>query len=108
MIQQIMDRKSIRRFRPDPVAREAIEDILQAGILAPSSKNRQPWRFVVAQGAAKEEALQAMERGPGAGTAGAALAQQYPAYQRGGAYPEDHEAGSGSHFCSQCPGSAVG
>ena len=63
MIQQIMDRRSIRRFRPDPVAREAIVDILQAGILAPSSKNRQPWRFVVAQGAAKEEALQAMERG---------------------------------------------
>ncbi len=34
-----------------------------AGILAPSSKNRQPWRFVVVTGNAKSEMLNSMERG---------------------------------------------
>ena len=34
-----------------------IEEIIKAGALAPSSKNRQPWHFVVTTGKAKEEAL---------------------------------------------------
>lgn len=33
-----------------PVAKELIERILQAGMMAPSSKNRQPWKFIVASG----------------------------------------------------------
>lgn len=40
-----------------------IEEIIKAGALAPSSKNRQPWHFVVTTGKAKEEALAAMEQG---------------------------------------------
>lgn len=63
MIQAITDRRSIRRYKPTEVPREIIEEILKAGMLAPSSKNRQPWRFIVAEGSAKEEALTAMERG---------------------------------------------
>ena len=43
--------------------KEAIAQILQAGMLAPSSKNRQPWKFVVATESAKAEARQAMEEG---------------------------------------------
>ncbi len=41
-------RRSIRKFQDQPVPRQLIEQILQAGIEAPSAKNRQPWRFVVA------------------------------------------------------------
>lgn len=33
-----------------PVAKELIERILQAGMMTPSSKNRQPWKFIVASG----------------------------------------------------------
>lgn len=33
-----------------PVAKELIERILQAGMMAPYSKNRQPWKFIVASG----------------------------------------------------------
>ncbi len=40
-----------------------VEEILRAGMLAPSSKNRQPWRFIVAEGRAKAQSLAAMERG---------------------------------------------
>lgn len=32
-------------------------EIIQSGIKAPSSKNRQPWKFVVMQGREKEEML---------------------------------------------------
>ena len=56
-------RRSIRKYEDKPVPRELLEKILQAGIAAPSSKNRQPWRFVVATGEAKKEAVQAMAAG---------------------------------------------
>jgi nitroreductase len=41
-------RYSCRAYRADPVAREAVERMLEAARLAPSACNRQPWRFVVA------------------------------------------------------------
>jgi nitroreductase len=43
----IRQRRSIRRFRDDPVPREMIDEILEAARLAPSGSNRQPWRFIV-------------------------------------------------------------
>lgn len=43
----IRSRRSVRRFRPDPVPRGAIERILEAGRWAPSPHGSQPWRFVV-------------------------------------------------------------
>ena len=43
----IFRRRSIRAFTGDPVDRESIETILQAGRWAPSGLNNQPWRFMV-------------------------------------------------------------
>jgi nitroreductase len=43
----IRDRKSIRRFKQAPVPEEAIRKILDAGRLAPSANNTQPWSFLV-------------------------------------------------------------
>ena len=40
-------RRSIRRYRPDPVPPALIDELLRAAIDAPSAHNRQPWRFVV-------------------------------------------------------------
>ena len=40
-------RRSIRRYKPDPVPREKLEYVLEAGRLAPSWGNRQCWRFIV-------------------------------------------------------------
>ena len=40
-------RRSVRRFRTGPVPDAAIQRIVDAGRLAPSGANRQPWRFVV-------------------------------------------------------------
>lgn len=63
MLDAIAARRSIRKFKNTPVAHEIIEEILRAGSLAPSSKNRQPWHFMVTTGQAKEEVLAVMERG---------------------------------------------
>ena len=43
----IRARRSIRRFRPDPVDREKILSCLEALRLAPSAGNAQPWRLLV-------------------------------------------------------------
>jgi nitroreductase len=43
----LRERRSIRRYRPDPVPEEMVEQLLEAGRLAPSASNRQPWAFVV-------------------------------------------------------------
>lgn len=59
----ISDRRSIRKFRQKPVPKELITEIIYSGTLAPSSKNRQPWRFIVVSGKSKISALASMERG---------------------------------------------
>jgi nitroreductase len=41
------DRRSIRRYRPDPVPDEMVQEILEAGRWAPSAGNLQPWTFIV-------------------------------------------------------------
>jgi nitroreductase len=43
----IYERRSVRRFREDPVPRDLIDQILHAGIWAPSSCNYQMWDVVV-------------------------------------------------------------
>jgi nitroreductase len=40
-------RRSIRRYRPDPVPEEMVEQLMEAGRWAPSASNRQPWTFIV-------------------------------------------------------------
>jgi nitroreductase len=43
----ILRRRSIRKFRPDPVPEECITAMLECARLAPSGCNAQPWRFKV-------------------------------------------------------------
>lgn len=43
----INKRQSIRRFNEKEVEVEKINKMIEAGMLAPSSKNKQPWRFVI-------------------------------------------------------------
>ncbi len=54
MVKTIEERKSIRAFKPDPVPREMIENILQLATKAPSAINLQPWEFTVVMGKEKE------------------------------------------------------
>ena len=59
----IKNRRSIRRYQEKAVSKAMIQEILQAGILAPSSKNRQPWKFVVVEGESKKDMISAMQYG---------------------------------------------
>lgn len=45
------------------VERELIDNILKAGIDAPSAKNRQPWKFVVLEDNAKKQFSEIMRQG---------------------------------------------
>lgn len=47
MLDLIKTRRSIRRFKPEPIEDETIIKIIEAGTWAPSGKNNQPWKFVV-------------------------------------------------------------
>ena len=47
VIKAIMTRRSIRKYRNMPVDEDVIEQLLKAAMAAPSSKNEQPWVFVV-------------------------------------------------------------
>lgn len=62
-MKEIKERRSIRKYKDEPISRDKILTILQAGILAPSAKNRQPWRYIVYVGEEKKKLLAEMERG---------------------------------------------
>jgi len=43
----IEKRRSIRKFKDTPIEEEKIEQLIQAALRSPSSRNFNPWRFVV-------------------------------------------------------------
>ncbi len=63
MISEIYDRRSIRKFLDKPISQKDIMDIIQSGVKAPSSKNRQPWKYIVIQGNAKADMLNVFRKG---------------------------------------------
>ena len=50
VIQAIRQRKSIRGYKPDPVPRDILMDVLNLAIHAPSALNIQPWKMAVITG----------------------------------------------------------
>ena len=60
----IRRRYSVREYRSDPVSEEALARILEAGRLAPTAANRQPFRIVVLHTAGRREALGRVYRRP--------------------------------------------
>jgi nitroreductase len=53
----IQKRKSIRKYEQTPVPKEKWLRILEAGRIAPSAANRQPWHFIVVTDAEKRKEL---------------------------------------------------
>ena len=47
VIENIMSRRSIRQYKPEPVKRETMDVILNCGINAPNGMNRQSWEVRV-------------------------------------------------------------
>lgn len=50
-LQAIFERRSVRKYKREPIPNEHLEQILEAGRQAPSAANRQPWHFIVVRDA---------------------------------------------------------
>src|SRR3954466_3634212 len=59
-------RRNVRQYTDQPIPREDLERILEAGRRSPSSSNWQPWHFVVVTD--REQLLELAEAGPPGGT----------------------------------------
>ena len=59
--QAVLERRSTRLFLPDrPVPRELVVEALELAMHAPSNSNVQPWRVVLASGAARDRLVAAL------------------------------------------------
>ena len=47
VLKTIYKRRAVRKYKDQPVSREIIEQILDAGKMAPSAINKQPWKFYI-------------------------------------------------------------
>lgn len=45
----LLKRHSIRRYKDEPVDADSVRLVLEAALLAPTSKNKRPWQFVVVE-----------------------------------------------------------
>lgn len=45
----LLHRRSVRQYTDEPVAREQLEQIVRAGLLSPTGRNRRDWEFVVVE-----------------------------------------------------------
>ena len=59
----IYDRRSIRKYQDREVSMELIEQLIDAARMAPSAKNRQPWKYIVYTGDGKQKLTDAMAKG---------------------------------------------
>lgn len=55
VIEAIKARKSVRGYKPDPVLKQILREILEIATRAPSSVNVQPWEFTVIAGEVMEK-----------------------------------------------------
>ena len=47
VLNNILNRTSVRSYKDKPVEKEKIEKLLRAGMAAPTAVNKQPWHFIV-------------------------------------------------------------
>ena len=53
----LKQRRSIRKYRKDPVPLDVAKRIVETAIYAPSAHNAQPWRFIIISDQGQKEAL---------------------------------------------------
>ena len=57
VLKAIETRRSVRKYKPVPVLNGDLKKILEAGRLAPSAGNKQPWGFIVVRDAERRKKL---------------------------------------------------
>ena len=53
----IQKRRSVRKYKEDPIPEKALMRVLEAARLAPSGKNIQPWKFIIVKDKVLKEKL---------------------------------------------------
>ncbi len=61
MLEHIKARRTIRKFKPDPIPQAVINEIFEAAMWAPSHGNSQPWDFVVVGPKARAQLLKMLQ-----------------------------------------------
>ncbi len=84
LIEAIKTRKSIRGYKPDPVSKEVLREILEVACRAPSSMNTQPWECTVIAGEVMEKIKQANTENFSSGVA------PHPDIVRGEKYTDEY------------------
>jgi nitroreductase len=56
-LELIQKRYSVRAYKPDPVEKDKLHQVLEAARLAPTAANRQPFQFIVIPTAGREAEL---------------------------------------------------
>lgn len=79
-------RRSVRRFRSDPVPRETVMQLLEAAVTAPSASNKQPWRFLVVEDRGRIERMAQAVREATAHVAAHIPESSQPAFRAYGDY----------------------
>jgi len=62
VFEAIKTRRSVRKYKPQPIPEGHLRQIVTAAQLAPSAGNRQPWRFIVVQDAETKKKLGVIAR----------------------------------------------
>ena len=57
MLDLLKTRRSIRKYQNKQVEKEKIDAIIKGALMAPSSKNRKPWEFIIVEDKEKLEKL---------------------------------------------------
>lgn len=59
----LVSRRSVAKVTDEPVSKEMVERIIEAGTFAPTHKRTDPWRFVVFEGQGRQALADAMVQG---------------------------------------------
>jgi nitroreductase len=82
IIEAILNRRSIRNFKAEPVPEELLDRLIETGRWSPSGSNTQPWEFIVLGGEVlaevKARLMKAMKPGQGGMPGGAHPDIPYP------------------------------
>ena len=57
VLNAIKSRQSVRKYSDKPISDDVLNNILEAGRLAPSWVNVQPWKFIVVKSQATKDLL---------------------------------------------------